>query len=94
MFTALLFGKERNRNMIQDKFWEIVQQYANIDVTQKEIKSFTSDLNMSSFEMVQLIVDVEETFGIELMDDLFDLEELDNPEKFIDLIKRLVGKNI
>lgn len=80
--------------MIQDKFWEIVQQYANIDVTQKEIKSFTSDLNMSSFEMVQLIVDVEETFGIELMDDLFDLEELDNPEKFIDLIKRLVGKNI
>ena len=74
---------------VKTKFWDIIESEFGTISDKDSIVSLSNDLNFSSFDIVQLIVDVEEALGIEITEELLDLEVLDEPHKFIELIEKL-----
>lgn len=50
-----------------EKVKEILSEYADAEDIQPE-SSLTADLGLTSFDMVSLIMEFEETFDIEIMD--------------------------
>lgn len=75
---------------VQEKLKSIIVE--NLGVDEGEVTpeaSFTDDLRADSLDIVELIMAVEEAFGIEIPDE--DAEEISRVKEAIEYIQRRVG---
>lgn len=74
-----------NRNEIEQKIKEIVGKHLSVNVDNiKNDSHFINDLGGDSLDTVEMVLIVEEEFGILIEDDV--AEELDTPQKVVDYI--------
>ena len=74
-----------NRNEIEQKIKEIVSRHLSVNVDHiKNDSHFINDLGGDSLDTVEMVLIVEEEFGILIEDDV--AEELDTPQKVVDYI--------
>lgn len=75
---------------IKKKVVEIIEQIANLDMDLMEYFTNQDDMSgmgLSSLEYIQLIVFLEEDFGIEFGDDVFQEEYFKDINKIVEYIK-------
>lgn len=73
---------------MEKDFWNIVEKIYGCEVDNSSITSFENDLGFSSFQLVQLIVEVEDFFDIQISNNDLKFELLNDPAKMIEWIKK------
>ena len=70
---------------IQDKVINIVSEAANVEAgTIKAETSFVDDLNLDSLDMVEMMMKMEEEFGVEIPEDKTeDLKTINDVTKYL-----------
>ncbi len=75
---------------IEEKVIELVAQKLNLSKDQVKLESsFVDDLGADSLDLVELVMAMEEAFGLEVPDD--DAEKLRTVKDVVDYIKERVG---
>ena len=82
-----------NQKEIQNKLLKIISNitqssYSNYETIRK--LSLTNDLQFDSLKFVELIVEIETEFSIEIIDEDIDIDKLDNLEN----IEAIIARNI
>ena len=79
---------------VEDKIKTILVNKTKFAISKEDINDKTNlfdDLGMDSIEMLELIVEFEDGFGIEFDDDDIDAEVLGNVSKIVELIRGKVN---
>lgn len=71
---------------MERKFWEVVANVYGSTIEDTDITSFEQDLGFSSFQLVQLIVELEETFEVTISFESMKFEIINNPEQLLNLL--------
>ncbi len=74
------------------KIRNIIKKYSN----EKDFENTTSlqALGIESIEYVQMIIEAEDMFGIEIDDDALILEEVTTVEAFIHVVENAINKKL
>lgn len=74
------------------KIRNIIKKYSN----EKDFENTTSlqALEIESIEYVQMIIEAEDMFGIEIDDDALILEEVTTVEAFIHVVENAINKKL
>lgn len=74
--------------MVLDKIKEIVSEYADVDPEKITLESSLEDLGMDSLDVVDLFMNIEDEFNIELPED-----EMENLKTLGDLVEYVEAHN-
>ncbi len=74
--------------MVFDKIKEIVSEYADVDPEKITLESSLEDLGMDSLDVVDLFMNIEDEFNIELPED-----EMENLKTLGDLVEYVEAHN-
>lgn len=81
-----------NREKIKDKVFEIVSSELKADINSiKEESSFADDLKADSLDVVEVIMKLEDDFGIEIPDEI--AQGMQTMKDTIDYVEDQVKKN-
>ncbi len=74
---------------ILDKIKEIIATQFNVDESElKEETTFAEDLNADSIDLVNLVMSLEDEYGVEVQDD--DVEKIKTIGDAVDYIEKIV----
>ena len=86
------FKVNMNRDTIKTKVFEIVSSELKADINSiKEESSFTDDLKADSLDVVEVIMKLEDDFGIEIPDEV--AQGMQTMKDTIDYVEDQVKKN-
>lgn len=74
--------------MIREELIELVKENLDIDVEKVDFDKAISDYDIDSIDMLDFIMAIEDKYDIEFSDD-----ELDEIEKFSDVVSLIESKN-
>ncbi|MDU1315770.1 MAG: phosphopantetheine-binding protein [Anaerococcus hydrogenalis] len=74
--------------MIREELIELVKENLDIDVEEVDFDKSISDYDIDSIDMLDFIMAIEDKYDIEFSDD-----ELDEIEKFSDVVSLIESKN-
>lgn len=76
---------------VQEKLQQLVREFAteNSDTKTLEGKNLVDDLGYDSFSLMQLIIEIEETFGISMDEDVL-IDSFDNFDSLLESVYKLV----
>lgn len=77
-----------NRQEIKDKLYKLLDEVGAVEVDEDGNRTLFGD--MDSIQLISLIVEIEECFGIEIPDEYLVTEFFENEEHIIDVIEQLM----
>lgn len=82
------------REQIQEKTLQVLLNYVNLDSPEDILKmdDSLSDLGMDSFKVIYMLLDIEETFGIQISDNMLSPELFVSPRSLYDVIISILDK--
>ncbi len=76
--------------MIFEKIKKVISEQTGIDENEIKMEStFTEDLNIDSLDMVELVMELEEEYGIEI-----DEDDADKIKTIADVVNYINSKNL
>ena len=76
--------------MIFEKIKKVISEQTGIDESEIKMEStFTEDLNIDSLDMVELVMELEEEYGIEIEED-----DADKIKTIADVVNYINSKNL
>ena len=82
-------------NVVSENLKKVISEIVKLSINSDKINETTnllSDLGFDSIQIVQLIVEVEEQFGIEISDDDLDIANLSIYGKLLAMIEEKVNR--
>ncbi|MGL5346352.1 MAG: phosphopantetheine-binding protein [Peptostreptococcaceae bacterium] len=58
-----------DKNEMMTKYYDVVNKYVDLDVSQLDFSISLNEIGLNSFNAIQILVDLEETFEIEFPDE-------------------------
>lgn len=79
-----------SRQEIRDKIYELLDEVGAVEIDGDGNKVLISD--MDSIQLISLVVEIEECFGIEIPDEYLVTEFFESVEHVIDTVQQLMNK--
>jgi len=79
-----------SRQEITDKIYELLDEVGAVEINEGGNKVLISD--MDSIQLISLVVEIEECFGIEIPDEYLVTEFFENVEHVIDVVQQLMNE--
>jgi len=83
-----------DRSSIQEKVYPIIRQYLNMteDADITEEMKFLDDLGADSLDLIEIVMDIENEFEVEIPDSVFDTESTSmTVGKLISVVEQQIG---
>jgi acyl carrier protein len=79
-----------SRQEIRDKIYELLDEVGAVEIDEDGNKVLISD--MDSIQLISLVVEIEECFGIEIPDEYLVTEFFESVEHVIDTVQQLMNE--
>ena len=79
-----------SRQEIRDKIYELLDEVGAVEIDGDGNKVLISD--MDSIQLISLVVEIEECFGIEIPDEYLVTEFFESVEHVIDTVQQLINE--
>ena len=79
-----------SRQEIRDKIYELLDEVGAVEIDGDGNKVLISD--MDSIQLISLVVEIEECFGIEIPDEYLVTEFFESVEHVIDIVQQLMNE--
>lgn len=79
-----------SRQEITDKIYELLDEVGAVEINEGGNKVLISD--MDSIQLISLVVEIEECFGIGIPDEYLVTEFFENVEHVIDVVQQLMNE--
>lgn len=82
-----------NKSEMKDKVLEIVKEYVDEEISKKNIAmdESLSDLGLDSFKIIYMLLDIEETFSIQIPDTMLSPELFESAETLYKAVENLTS---
>ena len=77
---------------IENEIIKIIEKYASNNESIRPESDFLFDLQFDSIRFIQLVVDLEEVFEIEFLDDYLVMDKMDTVEKLFSVVKDMIER--
>ena len=79
-----------SRQEVRDKIYELLDEVGAVEIDGDGNKVLISD--MDSIQLISLVVEIEECFGIEIPDEYLVTEFFESVEHVIDIVQQLMNE--
>ena len=79
-----------SRQEIRDKIYELLDEVGAVEIDGDGNKVLISD--MDSIQLISLVVEIEECFGVEIPDEYLVTEFFESVEHVIDIVQQLMNE--